>query len=607
MAELAIPLIGLGALYVMSNQKQNNKNKGREGFISNRKESLPNTNLRNTNFPGTNVQEDNSPIDSTSQNYTREYLNPNQTTDKFFNADCSPPQDRELVIQALNGNQINKSEFKHNNMVPFFGSKLTGPTLDKTHNNAILDNKQGSGSYYHDKVERAPLFNPQTNAQWTHGAPNNSDFIQSRQLPSTKISNVLPWEQEKVGPGLGLGYTTEGRGGFNSGVLDRDEWKPPTVDELRVKSNPKVTFNLNGHEGPAMSKIINPGTTGTIEKNRPNTDFALGPDRWFTTTGNTLGQTLISEQVVPENNRQHTSQPYFGVTGNDGDSKVSYVKGNYKTSSRNELVANALNPVSAGGQGGASEGDYGNKSYKLLPNNRQQNCESKNKGNVGGINGVFGAMVAPIIDILRPTRKQNVIGNPNLVGNLTSLVPQLPLTNPNNIAKTTIKETTNGAVALQHLNVSHISNGGKSSGGYECENIQVKDQERNMGDSSTVGFMGGGVNADGPMNTDAWRNQRNCTNKTTEIHPNQGGMGLYGSEYSMGVARQGNESAAKSQCHEYYIPNPTPSNPITRSVESMGQVKMPMQYDQQLNSDRMNPDLLSAFKSNPYAQSLNSY
>jgi len=603
MAELAIPLIGLGALYVISNQTKNKK----EAFVNKKQESLPNIKQRNTNFPGTNVQEDNAPIDPTSENYIREYSDPNQTTDKFFDANCAPRQDRELIMEALSGNKMNKADFNHNNMVPFFGSKLKGPTMDRSHNNTILDNKQGAGTYYHDKVERAPLFNPQTNAQWTYGTPNNSDFIQSRQLPSTKISNVLPWEQEKVGPGIGLGYTTEGMGGFNSGVLDRDKWKPPTVDELRVKNNPKVTFNLQGHEGPAMSKITNQGTTGIIEKNRPNTDFAIGPDRWFTTTGAAIGQTLIPEQMVPENNRQDTSQPYFGITGNDGDSKASYLKGNFETSSRTELRTNDLNPVSAQGQGSPIEEDYGNKTYKLLPNNREKNCETKNKGNVGGINGVFGAMLAPIVDILRPTRKENVIGNPNLVGNLTTLVPQLPITNPNNVPRTTIKETTNRNVALEHLNVSHINGGGKSSGGYECESIQVREQERNKGDSSTMGFIGGPINADGPINRDAWKNQQNCTNKTSEIWPNQGGMGLCGSEYSMGVARRDNVSNQKSNCHEYYIHNPKPLIAPTRSVESIGQVKMPIEYDHQLNSDRMNPDILSAFKNNPYAQSLNSY
>ena len=54
--------------------------------------------------------------------------------------------------------------------------------------------------------------------------------MQSRQIPSTKIANVLPWEQQKVAPGLGLGFTTEGAGGFNAGTLDRQEWLDRNVD-----------------------------------------------------------------------------------------------------------------------------------------------------------------------------------------------------------------------------------------------------------------------------------------------------------------------------------------------------------------------------------------
>ena len=43
------------------------------------------------------------------------------------------------------------------------------------------------------------------------------------------------------------------------------------------------------------------------------------------------------------------------------------------------------------------------------------------------------------------------------------------------------------------------------------------------------------------------------------------------------------------------------------SVEHYGQVNnVPQQYSQQHNSERMNPDLLSAFKQNPYTQSLHS-
>ena len=58
-------------------------------------------------------------------------------------------------------------------------------------------------------------------------------------------------------PGLGLGFGTEGVGGFNSGMMQRESWQPPTVDDLRTKNNQRETFCLTGHEGPAESKVTN--------------------------------------------------------------------------------------------------------------------------------------------------------------------------------------------------------------------------------------------------------------------------------------------------------------------------------------------------------------
>ena len=77
---------------------------------------------------------------------------------------------------------------------------------------------------------------------WAHGSPNMSDFMQSRVNPAMKMSNVKPFVSENVGPGLNRGYTTLGSGGYNSGMESRDRWIAKSVDELRVKTNPMVTY-----------------------------------------------------------------------------------------------------------------------------------------------------------------------------------------------------------------------------------------------------------------------------------------------------------------------------------------------------------------------------
>ena len=616
MAEIALPLIGLGALYVFSNQK-NNENFSSSNIKSNRK-TLPNTNVPNENYPKQNY-----PIDNTSNNYVKQYINPNQTTDKLLNnnvtlginaGDMNENTNQNMNnmnnmnqnIYSLTGNQIDIDKFKHNNMVPFFGSSVKGASLNNQTTN-VLDNLQGSGSNQIKKVEQAPLFKPEDNTQYSHGMPNQSEFYLSRQLPSTKIANVLPWEQEKVAPGLGLGYTTEGSGGFNSGMLNRESWAPPTVDELRVKTNPKSTYDLNNHQGPAQSLVKNRGSLGEFEKHGPTTDFSLGPQHWLTGTGSTLAPTHTSEQMINDGNRLTTTSEYYGTSGNAGDSKVSYIRGKYQASQKPELCTTEFNPATASGHGSATATDYGIKGYNIPKNNRMMSCESKNNGIMGGIGGTFKAIVAPVMDVLRPSRKENIINNMNLSGNAQSSVPSLPLTNPNYRMPTTVKETTVDKVGLNYLNVSHIPN---SNGGYQSTEVQIKNQERNNGDSSTTGFIGGTSSTNAHMDVSAWDNQHNNVNKTSINWPMAGGTSMFNSQTNMDIAKKDTNRVNDRMQTTDFIYNQQMEPSIAANIpsaDSYGKINMPQQYKQEVNSERMNPEILSAFKNNPYAQSLNSY
>ena len=554
-------------------------------------------------FPNKNYPVENQPLDKTSENYIRQYLNQNQTTDKFYNDNVGlmniNTADINKEFNTLSGKKIDATEFKHNNMVPFFGSTVKGPQIN-TSNNTILDNYQGSGSQNIKKVEQAPLFKPADNIQLNNGAPNSSDFYQSRQNPSTKMANVLPWEQQKVAPGLGLGYTTEGAGGFNSGMLDRKAWAPPTVDELRVKTNPKVTYGLFGHEGPAQSEVQNPPIQGTVEKNRPDTAYTVGCDRWLTTTGSSLGPTQIPQQMVTDTDR--CSLEYYGSGGNAADSKATYITGHHEPSHRHELCKQNLNPVAAPGQGSSNPNDYGIKGYKIPKNNREVSCQSQNNGVVGGINSTFKAMMAPIVDALRPSKKEDVIHNANLLGNVQALVPNLPLTNPNDQLKTTNKEMTGGKIGLNYLNVSHVA---VPEGGYQATEMQVKEQQRNSCNSSSLGFMGNTALCSAPMDESAWNNQHNNVNKTYENWPMAGNTSVFNGHINVESSKK-DDRMNSMRCQDTMLPAPQRDATIP-SLETYGKIHMPQQYNQEVNCNRMNPDILSAFKSNPYAQSLNSY
>ena len=147
----------------------------------------------------------------------------------------------------------------------------------------------------------------------------------------TSMNNVTLWDQQRVAPGLNLGYSTDGTGGFNAGLNGRDLSLPKNVDELRASNNPRLTFEYKNPQGPATSEVKNPGMLGRIEKKLPDTTFPSGPERWFTTTGNEIKPTNRGVVILSEENRETTSRDYFGSSNNTG--AEAYTDRNLRTTS----------------------------------------------------------------------------------------------------------------------------------------------------------------------------------------------------------------------------------------------------------------------------------
>jgi hypothetical protein len=342
--EIAIPLVALGGMYVISNQPSNHSNKkSKRG----EKENFVNMGLKkqNSELPNTNIPPQNYPVENLSQlvETTQRYQNPNTATDKYFNQNVY--QEKEVSgarvgkeiqeVYSLTGNYLDSKEFKHNNMVPFYGGKIKGHLYGANMGETILDNMVGSGSQVIKKIEQAPLFQPQANMQWANGTPNMTDFFQSRVNPGMNNANVKPFESEYVGPGLDRGYTTQGSGGYNSGMEARNSWLPKTVDELRVNTNPKLEYSLDNHQGPSYSHVQNVGILGKVEKYHPDTFYIQNQDRWLTTTGQEKGQALRPVQEVHSTARMNTTQSYAGVA--NADKNATYVSPNFEESKRNEV------------------------------------------------------------------------------------------------------------------------------------------------------------------------------------------------------------------------------------------------------------------------------
>ena len=148
------------------------------------------------------------------------------------------------------------------------------------------------------------------------------------------------------------------------------------------------------------------GRQGIQEKNRPDTSFEMTEDRYLTTTGAQKGQTMRSVHIDKDVSRPDTAVEYSGSAGYHTSSL--YVDGEHMPTHKQQLDGPAFTPAGARNGGSATVSDYGIKSKKAYPNNRTTTTSDKYFGAVGG---AFGAAVAPLLDVLRPSKKENTVGS----------------------------------------------------------------------------------------------------------------------------------------------------------------------------------------------------
>ena len=591
--EIAIPIIALGGMYVISNQSsQNNKQeKSKERFTNMGKNVnyLPNTNIPPQNFPVENLNQ----LADTVQ----EYINPNQATDKYFDQNVYEKKVNEgksvgqnpQQIYSLTGNYLDSNQFKHNNMVPFNGGKVKGKTFQMNSSEFILDNLVGNGSQLVKKIEQAPLFKPQENMSWAYGTPNNSDFFQSRQNPVMKNNEVKLFDSIMVGPGLNKGYTYQGSGGFNSGMEARDKWLPYTVDQLRIETNPKLSYSLENHEGPAGSIIKNVGIMGRMEKQHPDTFYINTQDRWLTTTGLEKGETLRPIQEMGIIKRDDVVTDYKGPS--KGGKQVGSAPTSFEASKRIQLDSTNINHSNAVGRGPITDGDMNLNSHTNYANNRSTVKQPENIRS--GFSGAIGAVVAPLLDFLKPTRKQDTTHNVRIYGEATSRVPNAPVINMNDVTPTTIKETT--------LYSPNFYIDGQKEGMYVNNAMPGELTQRDTSSCSYIGTSGGAAAQYGDMSYEAAYRQHNNDIKSSSIlnRPNQGGTQVFNQQMNVNINKQ------DTTRYDNRI-NPANSriSSLPPSIQTHGAVAVPQYYNECISCDRIQPDILKAFRENPFTHPL---
>lgn len=233
----------------------------------------------------------------------------------------------ETTQVATENVTIVQSAQGHNNMVPFFGARVT-QSMYSGATDGTLDLYTGMGkNTFHHKEEAPAFFKPEPGTGNPWKARVETDFEQSRQVSSLATKNVFPIERVLVGPGVNDGYTNLPSGGYQQDSI-REYAIPKTTDELRVIGQEKVTYT--SEPVPGNHFITDMGIQAPVNKNKPDRFQVLtgkdgSLDRVNTAVGQQVAGSLRPEEMMKLQNRESTSAEFIG-TPQLANTFLSYIR-----------------------------------------------------------------------------------------------------------------------------------------------------------------------------------------------------------------------------------------------------------------------------------------
>jgi len=328
-------------------------------------------------------------------------------------------------------------ELIHDNMVPFYKEKY-GYGSNDLQNEYVMNfkNELFTGnlkSTWNKKQEVRPFFTPVADLSYIYGTPVRPEGEESRYIPSIYRQNEKLFDEIRVTPGLNLTYDEIG----TQGNFDMFRSLPKTVDELRIRTNPKISYEgriitgLKGSERPIQAPVISYRPDGfkiTTEADLlPLTDFNTGPK-------------VRDNFIMKETDRDHQHIEYAGgaytSTEAVGRNVPEYMREKYKYATKQNFTLpkplqkfakdeTAFNP------------NLG--SYDIQFNARSQTAENDY---VGGANNAYGQnMYAGPSDVARTTLREISTIEPYAYTNIQENTMRGTVY-PMDIANPTIRETT---------------------------------------------------------------------------------------------------------------------------------------------------------------------
>lgn len=229
-------------------------------------------------------------------------------------------------------NMFGSEEVKeHNNMVPFFGSHIRENIDHNEFNSRKVNNYSTKTGYKREQSNFSDAFN---NKQNVNGAKNNMGERQYY-INSNLKQGEKPFEEIKVGPGLGI---SSGDIHNNRGFHDSFRYLGKTVNELRTKNNPKITYK--GKVKIGKSTVDKSQLKSNLMKNKPDKFREMQYDDWFKTTGQFLKDTFYGKIEEKPKKHQSIKEHYGQVRGLPKSKVPERFRKSFKSEQQNNHTGN---------------------------------------------------------------------------------------------------------------------------------------------------------------------------------------------------------------------------------------------------------------------------
>lgn len=514
--------------------------------------------------------------------------------------------DGDFIISPLSGQKIASTSFTHNNMTPYYGGRVRQNVGDGA-NTGILDSYTGAGTTIIAKQEVETMFDTgKTPYGNPFGMEDNTEFVQSRINNPRSRAGERPFEPVKVAPGVGEKFGSTGKGGFQqyevNGLMMKNIRR---TDDLRTADKPKLTYDKPVVPG---QRFITSAAqdAGEVRKYRPDTFYIdeTGERYIGAFASDAQRETSRPVQVMKHTARPETSVENFGPASSQsfGD---SYVTGSYRAPTAQQYGGAGYRNADATGyytnDPDSAEADYGRSSIEIRPNERSATGER-----VMALNPVpaeTGAVTVQYTDPTRPTRREETSGNIRQTGTPVGYAggaPAVTVWDPNDVARTTVKETT--------VHWGRYGNAAPASGPtrlkvYDPDDIARPTQKAQI--SAKSEYFGSGVSANKDFQShDAAYNMRTNPNKEQIAKGRRpiagnGGVAVFTGE-KMGVTyKKLDADSVNDRANAVNRVNSLPTG-----VAELGQIKYRVPLKLDVSMDRNYRDIVAAVENNPLQQSL---